>query len=140
MRLHLLLAAVSFGATLSAAASPWSTFDKGPNYEIYINLNSVRPLGDSTVRFQTVTNYESVMRYERLWYRSMTLTRTVDCRKKLFKIESASIFSKFFGEGQYLLNPRFPQDARTITVNSATERLYDVMCSQYRQPEKKTQI
>jgi hypothetical protein len=63
--LSLLLIAIA----LPASAGQWSAFDKGPNYEIYINLQSIRPLGDAMVRFQTVTNYESVMRYERLWDR-----------------------------------------------------------------------
>jgi hypothetical protein len=89
------------------------------------------------VRFQTVTNYESVMRYERLWYRSMTLTRVIDCKRQQFKVESASIYSKFFAEGQYLLNPQLPQENKIIPVNSAVERLAGLLCSQYGPPEKK---
>jgi hypothetical protein len=89
------------------------------------------------VRFQTVTNYESVMRYERLWYRSMTLTRVIDCKRQQFKVESASIYSKFFAEGQYLLNPKLPQETKIIPVNSAVERLAGLLCSQYSPPEKK---
>jgi hypothetical protein len=89
------------------------------------------------IRFQTVTNYESVMRYERLWYRSMTLTRVIDCKRQQFKVESASIYSKFFADGQYLLNPRLPQESRIIPVNSAVERLAGLLCSQHSPPEKK---
>ncbi len=131
--LSLLLIAIA----LPASAGQWSAFDKGPNYEIYINLQSIRPLGDAMVRFQTVTNYESAMRYARLWYRSMTLTRVIDCKRQQFKVESASIYSKFFAEGQYLLNPRLPQETKIIPVNSAVERLAGLLCSQYSPPEKK---
>ncbi|NBW00433.1 MAG: hypothetical protein EBR85_01730 [Betaproteobacteria bacterium] len=132
-----LLVAILFSAAVPASAGQWSAFDKGPNYEIYINLQSIRPLGDAKVRFQTVTNYESVMRYERLWYRSMTLTRVIDCKRQQFRIESASIYSKFFAEGQYLLNPQFPYDPKIIPVNSAVERLAGLLCSQYSPSEKK---
>ncbi|NCV87227.1 MAG: hypothetical protein EBW14_15460, partial [Oxalobacteraceae bacterium] len=118
-----LLSLLLISIALPASAGQWSAFDKGPNYEIYINLQSIRPLGDAMVRFQTVTNYESVMRYERLWYRSMTLTRVIDCKRQQFKVESASIYSKFFAEGQYLLNPKLPQETKIIPVNSAVERL-----------------
>ena len=43
--------------------------------------------------------------------------------RQQFKVESASIYSKFFADGQYLLNPRLPQESRIIPVNSAVERL-----------------
>ena len=132
-----LLSLMLFALAVPASAGQWSAFDKGPNYEIYINLQSIRPLGDAMIRFQTVTNYESVMRYERLWYRSMTLTRVIDCKRQQFKVESASIYSKFFADGQYLLNPRLPQESRIIPVNFAVERLAGLLCSQHSPPEKK---
>lgn len=137
MPMRHLLSLIVFFVALPASAGQWSAFDKGPNYEIYIDLQSIQPLGNAMVRFQTVTNYESVMRYERLWYRSMTLTRVIDCRRQQFRVESASIYSKFFAEGQYLLNPRLPQESKIIPVNSTVERLAGLLCSQHSPPEKK---